>query len=161
MSEKLTGTVYDPNYSFIVPPKKSETRTYFFRVPVQWIWYISITTFLVVLVFYVILWIFWIVLYQQHFLEVTIITWINVLWSLYILFRNPKNWKSLLDMLRILYKYMKKPNMWYQRHKRNYFYKKFWFSEMEVNSYSESNYNNLNLDKAKDKMIEQLVDWKE
>lgn len=110
---KYDWTIFDSSkVSFQVPVKKSESRNYFFRVPIKGIWYIPIDTFFILLWFYSILTIFWFNLYQQHFLLSSAITALNIIISTVVLFRNERSGKNMFDMIWILYRYMKKKQIY-------------------------------------------------
>lgn len=112
MSSKYDNTIFDSRVLFQIPVKKSESRNYFFRVPIKGIWYIPLDIFFILLWFYSILVIFWFMLYQQHFILVNIITWINIIISSIVLFRHKQTGKNMLDMIRIIYRYMKRKQIY-------------------------------------------------
>lgn len=120
LQSKYSWTIFDTStVTFHVPIKKTESRNYFFRIPIKDIWYISVDTFFILLWFYVILTLFWFNLYQQHFLLVSLITMFNIITSTIFLFRHKISWKNMLDMIRIIYKYMKRKQLFLLKPKKN------------------------------------------
>lgn len=126
------GTLLDPEIKYVIPSKKKESRNYFFRIPIKWVGYISMSTFFLLIWFYIILWIFWMNLYQQHFIVTSIITWLNVLLSMFVIFRHPITGKTMIDMIRIIYKYMRKKQIAILKTKKSDLFTKFQVDEFSI-----------------------------
>jgi len=137
---KYKWTIFDTSkVIFQVPVKKSESRNYFFRVPIKWIWYIPLDTFFILLWFYVVLGLFWFNLYQQHLLLVSWITMLNVIISTVVLFRHQVSWKNMFDMIRIIYRYMRKKQLFLLKPKKNDLVSKYQIDELSLEKEWEIN----------------------
>lgn len=108
---KYKDTIFDSSIEFDIPIKKSNSKDYFFKVPLKEIGYISLGNMILLIAFYIYLVIFWFLLYQYHFVAVTTLTIINIFFSVVVLLRDPLSGKNTLDMTKILYKYMRKKNI--------------------------------------------------
>lgn len=131
-------TLFDTSKVFFqVPVKKSESRNYFFRVPIKWIWYIPLDTFFILFGFYIILGLFWFNLYQEHLLITSILTLFNVIISTIVLFRHKQSWKNMFDMIRIIYRYIKQKHIYILKPQKNDLVSKFQVDEINVEKEQE------------------------
>lgn len=120
MANKYSWTLFDSTQTvFTIPIKKSESRNYFFHVPYSNIWYIWLTTFLILLWYYLFIWIIWFNLYQQHLIFATMLLLLNVTLSTVVLFRHKQSWKNMFDILRILYNYIKREKLYLLKQNKN------------------------------------------
>jgi len=111
MNNKYEKTIFNPNVKFQIPIKKSYSKDYFIKVPIKEVGYISLSNLFLLLWYYSILLAFWFALYEKHFVTVNIITLINVFFSVIILLRENSSWKNTLDLVQIMFQYIKKKNI--------------------------------------------------
>lgn len=108
MIDKYKDTLFDPSYKVDIPIKHTENKQYFIKINYKNIWYLSFQVLFLLIFYYIILTIFWYNLFESHFYLATILVALNWVFSLVLLIRDRNSWKNMIDMLTILYKYMKK-----------------------------------------------------
>lgn len=119
VANKYTWTLFDSSKTvFDVPIKKSESRNFFFKIPIKSISYIPLNAFFALLVFYSILVAVWFYIYQQHFVLVSLVCLFNAAFSTGLLMRHPHTWKNTFDIMRVFITYYKKPKRYWQKEKR-------------------------------------------
>jgi len=111
MYNKYKWTLFDHDVTVNIPIKNKENKEYFFRINYKNIWYISLQTFSFLLIYYLVLGLFWLRLYQQHFIVVSLLVITNIVLTLIVLIRNPLSWKNMFDMLLILKRYSNKKQL--------------------------------------------------